>query len=93
MLQLPDGSFFLRKRYIRQGDIVARVMMRQWLKKRCLYHERKYVRGELGSVWQGSGSSKNGFGSGYFGGVAFLMELKSFWKTFGKTASPLGLRL
>jgi hypothetical protein len=47
----------------------------------------------LGPVWQGSGFSKNGFGSGSFGGVAFLMELKSFWKTFGKTASPLGLRL
>jgi hypothetical protein len=47
----------------------------------------------LRHVWQGSGSSKNGFGSDSFGGVAFLMELESFWKTFGKTASPLGLRL
>jgi hypothetical protein len=46
----------------------------------------------VGPVWQGSGSSKNGFGSGSFGGAAFLMRLKPFWKTFGKTASPVGLR-
>jgi hypothetical protein len=46
----------------------------------------------LGPVWQGSSSSKNGFGSGSFGGAAFLMRLKPFWKTFGKTASPVGLR-
>jgi hypothetical protein len=47
----------------------------------------------LGPVWQGSGSSKNNSGSGSAGGVASLVELESFWKTFGKTASPVGLRL
>jgi hypothetical protein len=46
-----------------------------------------------GPVWQGSGSSKNSSGSVSSGGAAFLMELKPFWKTFGKTASPGGLRL
>jgi hypothetical protein len=47
----------------------------------------------FGPVWQGFGSSKNGSGSGSFGGVAFLMELKPFWKTFGKTASLVRLKL
>jgi hypothetical protein len=46
-----------------------------------------------GPVWQGSGSSKNSSGSGSAGGVASLVELEPFWKTFGKTASPVGLRL
>jgi hypothetical protein len=32
----------------------------------------------LGPVWQGSGSSKNGFGSGSSGGVPSLVELESF---------------
>jgi len=40
-----------------------------------------------GSVWQGSGSSKNGSGSGSSGGAASLVELEPFCKTFGKTAS------
>jgi hypothetical protein len=47
----------------------------------------------IGPVWQGFGSSKNGSGSGSYGGVAFMMELKPFWKTFGKTASHVGLRM
>jgi hypothetical protein len=47
---------------------------------------------DLGPVWQGFGSSKIGSGSGSSGGAAFLMEPKPFWKTFGKTASPVGLR-
>jgi hypothetical protein len=46
----------------------------------------------LGPVWQGSGSSKNGSGSGSSGGAAFLMELKPFWKMFGKTTAPVGSR-
>jgi hypothetical protein len=46
-----------------------------------------------GHVWQGSGSSKNCSGSISFGGAAFLMELKPFWKMFGKPVSPVGLRL
>jgi hypothetical protein len=46
-----------------------------------------------GPVWQGTGSSKNSSGSGSSGGAAFLMERKPFWKTFGKTASPVRLRL
>ena len=47
----------------------------------------------LGPVWQGSGSSKNGFGSGSPGGAASLVELEPFSKTFGKTASLVGLGL
>jgi hypothetical protein len=43
---------------------------------------------QLGPVWQGFDSSKNGSDSGSSDGAAFLMELKPFWKTFGKTASP-----
>jgi hypothetical protein len=31
--------------------------------------------------------------SGSSDGVTFLIELEPFWKTFGKTASPVGLRL
>jgi hypothetical protein len=46
-----------------------------------------------GSVWQGFGSYKNGSGSGSFGGAAFLMELKPFWKAFGKMVLPVGLGL
>jgi hypothetical protein len=53
-----------------------------------IYHHAYY-----GPVWQGSGSSKNSFGSDFSGGVAFLVELKPFWKTFGKTASLVGLML
>ena len=34
---------------------------------------------ELGPVWQGSGSFKNGSSSGSSSGAAFLMELKPFW--------------
>jgi hypothetical protein len=49
--------------------------------------------GAVRPLWQGSGSSKNGSGSGSSGGAAFLMEPKPFWKTFGKTASPVGLML
>jgi len=40
----------------------------------------------IGPVWQGSGSSENGSGSGSSEGAAPLEELKPFWKTFGKTA-------
>jgi hypothetical protein len=43
----------------------------------------------LGPVLQSSGSSKNGSDSDSFGGVAFLMELKLFWKTFDKMTSPV----
>jgi hypothetical protein len=38
----------------------------------------------VGPVWQGSGSSKNGFGSGSSGGVASLMELSRFKKRLAK---------
>jgi len=38
-------------------------------------------------AWQGSGSSKNGSGSGFSGGAASLVELKPFCKAFGQTAS------
>ena len=47
----------------------------------------------LEPVWQGSGSSKRGSGSSSSGGAASLVELEPFWKTFGKTVSPVGLRL
>jgi hypothetical protein len=40
----------------------------------------------LGPAWQGSGSSKNGSGSSSSGGVASLVELSRFKKTFGKIA-------
>jgi len=40
----------------------------------------------IGPVWQGSGSSENGSGSGSSEGATPLEELKPFWKTFGKTA-------
>ena len=43
------------------------------------------------SVWHGSSSSKNSSGSGSSGGVAFLVKLEPFWKTFGKTTSLFGL--
>jgi hypothetical protein len=38
----------------------------------------------LGPVWQGSGSSKNGSGSGSSGGVASLVELSRFKKRLAK---------
>jgi hypothetical protein len=38
----------------------------------------------LGPVWQGSGSSKNDFGSGSSGGVASLVELSRFKKCLAK---------
>jgi hypothetical protein len=59
----------------------------------CLFTEVRKRNSYLGPDWQGSGSSVNGSGSGSSDGVAFLMELKPFWKMFGKTASPVGLRL
>jgi hypothetical protein len=37
-----------------------------------------------GRVWQGSGSSKNGFGSVSSGGVASLVELSRFKKRLAK---------
>jgi hypothetical protein len=37
-----------------------------------------------GPVWQGSGSSKNGSGSGSSGGVASLVELSRFKKRLAK---------
>jgi hypothetical protein len=43
----------------------------------------------FGSVLQGYGSSKNDSGSSLSGGAVFLVKLKPFWKTFGKTASPI----
>ena len=46
-----------------------------------LHHERGHMRKrslDYGPVWQGSGSSKNGFGSGSSGGAASLMELEPF---------------
>ena len=42
---------------------------------------------KLGPVWQGSGFTKNGSGSGFSGGAASLVELKPFCKAFGQTAS------
>jgi len=42
-------------------------------------------------VWQSSGSLKDSFGS--FGGAVFLVELEPFFKTFGKIALPIELRL
>ena len=44
---------------------------------------------DVGPVWQGSGSSKNGSGSGSSGGAVSLVELEPFSKIFGKTVSPL----
>jgi hypothetical protein len=41
-------------------------------------------RGDVGPVWQGSGSSKNGSGSGSSGGVASLVELSRFKKRLAK---------
>jgi hypothetical protein len=38
----------------------------------------------LGAVWEGSGSSKNGSGSGSYEGVAPLQEPVLFYKSFGK---------
>ena len=46
---------------------------------------------DIGLAWQGSGSFKNGSGSGSSGGAASLVELEPFSKTFGKTASLVGL--
>jgi len=37
----------------------------------------------VGPVWQGSGSSENGSGSGSSEEAASLEELKPFWKMFG----------
>jgi hypothetical protein len=39
---------------------------------------------DLGPVWQGSGSSKNGSGFGSSGGVASLVELSRFKKRLAK---------
>jgi hypothetical protein len=47
-----------------------------------LFEELRCV--NLAPVWQGSGSSKNGFGSGYSGGVASLVELSRFKKRLAK---------
>jgi hypothetical protein len=44
-------------------------------------------------VCQRFGSSKNSSDSGSSGGVAILMKLKPLWKTFGKTTSPVSVRL
>jgi len=41
----------------------------------------------VGPVWQGSGSSKNSSGSGSVGGVAFMVELKLFWKKVRQNSS------
>jgi hypothetical protein len=43
----------------------------------------------LGSACQDSGSFENGSGSGSFGGAAFPMELKPFYKMFDKTVLPI----
>jgi hypothetical protein len=44
-------------------------------------------------VCQRFDSSKNSSDSSSSGGVAILMKLKPFWKTFGKTTSPVRVRL
>ena len=44
-------------------------------------------------AWQGSGSSKNGSGSGFSGGAASLVKLEPFSEMFGKITSLVGLRL
>jgi hypothetical protein len=58
-----------------------------WIRAWCMWIERQVeVRYNIsisgsqysGPVWQGSGSSKNGSGSGSSDGAAFLMELKPF---------------
>jgi len=58
----------------------------------CVYLKSVTPR-DLGPVWQSSGSSKNGSGSGSSSGAVSLVELEPFCKPFGKTASPVGMRL
>jgi hypothetical protein len=48
---------------------------------------------DIGSVWQGSGSSKNRFGSDSFGGAAFPTPISLVRKIFDKTASPTTLKI
>jgi hypothetical protein len=39
----------------------------------------------------GRAPAQNGSGSGFSDRVTSLVELEPFWKTFGKTASPIRL--
>jgi hypothetical protein len=36
--------------------------------------KKKTISINIGPVWEGSGSNQNGFGSGYSGGAALLVE-------------------
>jgi len=56
-------------------------LLLQWqivILESCMLHVAEQFHVYYGPVWQGSGSSKNSFGSGSSDGAAFLVELEPF---------------